>query len=497
MSWTLAKYFEEAGIGDVPEWASEVLININNDPTLVPFHHQVTGLSQAAYWERFGLYDDTGTGKTLISQAYVAYQNGLGNKVVGIMPPILVNQYSETFATNLQGAENFITIEKFNQTPKKRRDLLAKWRATDTWPDLLLMSYQMFLKHWRDLKFDYPVLIADEAQALKNPDSKIHAVVNSFIGGRDVTESNFLPMTGTPIHNGLRDAYGLVRLVTPGRYSSWDNFAMLHCVFNPNVKYEQILAYKNHEHLYHSLYLQARRVLKSEVLDMPAKLVSRIPVWLHPKHQKLYDTLMRERILELEEEIIDAINDSSLRMKLMRIVSTPEEFTDDKKIENLWVSAVDEVVDTVNPPTNKIIIFAHFNSTIEKLYERYGDFNPAIIYGGKYCKHANVEKAKFQKDASCRMLIAHPKSAGAGLDFQRVCSNVLFAEPTGVPGDVQQCSDRVYRAGQDETVNIYFLDVIDTSYTKILEQMLHKEQEANTVYRDNKELLRDMIAKPD
>lgn len=494
MSWTLERYLQEAGIGDIPEWASKVIVNINDDPELIPFHHQVTGLSQAAYWERFGLYDDTGTGKSLISQGYVAYQSGLGNKVVGIMPPILLAQYNETIRGNLKGIDDYLDIQVFNQTPKKRADLMGKWRATDTWPDLLLMSYQMFLKHWRELQFDYPVLIADEAQALKNPGSKIHAAVYTYIGGRSLDETNFLPMTGTPIHNGLKDAYGLIRLITPDRYSSWDNFAMLHCVFNPNVKYEQIMAYKNHEHLYHGLYLQARRVLKSEVLDMPEKLVSKVPVWLDAKHKKLYDTLARERVLEMGDEIIDAIHQSSLRMKLMQLVSTPEDFSEDK-VKNQWLSAVDEVVDTVGPNTNKIIIFGHFNKTLEKLFHHYKEFNPAIIYGGSLCKDSTKEKLKFQTDDTCRMLIAQPKSAGAGLDFQRVCSNVLFAEPTGVPGDVQQCSDRVYRAGQDETVNIYFLEVIDTSYSRILEQMLHKEGEANIVYRDNKELLRDLIGK--
>ena len=494
MSWTLERYFKEAGIGDIPEWADQVTININNDPTLIPFRHQVTGLSQAVYWERFGLYDDTGTGKTLISQAYVAYQSGLGNKVIGIMPPILVEQYDGTFSESLKGIEKFLTRHMFNHPPKKRHELLNKWRMEDSWPDLLLMSYQMFLKHWRDLKFDYPVLIADEAQTLKNPSSKIHSSAYSFIGGRDVEEANALFMTGTPIHNGLKDAYGLVRLVTPARYSSWDNFAMLHCVFNPNVKYEQIIAYKNHDHLYHSLYLQARRVLKSDVLDMPDKLVSKIPVWLDKKHKKLYDTLVRERILEMGDEIIDAIHQSSLRMKLMKLVSTPENFSEDK-IKNSWEEAVDEIVDTVGPLTNKLIIFGHFNTTIEKLYTRYSKYNPAIIYGGKLCKNSNTEKKKFQNDNSCRLLIAHPKSAGSGLDFQRVCSNMLFAEPTSTPGDFTQCSDRIYRAGQDETVNIYLLDVVETSYTRVLWQMMQKEGEANMIYRDNKELLYDLIGK--
>jgi len=488
MSWTLKRYLEEAGIKDIPEWAEEIRL------PFAPFNHQITGLSQAVYWNRFGLYDDTGTGKTLISQGYVAYQKGLGNKVIGIMPPILLDQFNESLDSNLNGIKRHISVHILRDNPRVRQSLFGKWRGTNTWPDLMLMSYTMFLKHWRDLQFDYPVLIADEAQALKNAGSKIHSSVYSFLGGRETEDSNALLMTGSPIHNQLKDAHGLVRLVTPSRYSSWDNFALLHCVFNPNVKYEQILAYKNHEHLYHSLYLQARRVLKSEVLDLPEKLVSVIPITLEPKHKKLYDTLARERILEMGDEIIDAIHQSSLRMKLMKIVSTPENFSEEKIVSN-WLKGVDEVVDMVNPKNHKLIIFGHFNDTLEKLYEHYAELNPAIIYGGKLCKNATKEKEKFQQRDECRLLIAQPKSAGAGLDFQKVCSNVLFAEPTGVPGDVQQCSDRVYRAGQDEAVNIYFLNVNDTSYTHVLNQMLNKEGEANIVYRDNKELLRDLIGK--
>ena len=314
--YTLADYFKASGVKEKISFSKEIKMHFK------PRKDQVDGLKLCLQNKRFGLYDDPGVGKTVISQAYCIYWVANGAKVVVVMPPVLLYQFRESFTETYIGIEEYIEIHIHDKPPAKRIKEEEYWNSKEgKWPDVICMSYQMFQKYHEKLKKSgYDILVADEAHALKNPVSGIHLKVKKFLGDHDLQanleQSALLLMTGTPIPNLLNDAYGLIKLTNPDAYLSYKSFERQHCLFkNVTVRKPRVVrgriretssmrildGFKNKEKINETLYRYGRRVLKTDVLSLKEPMVTEVPVKLSDKHLNVYRKLAREKLLAIGE----------------------------------------------------------------------------------------------------------------------------------------------------------------------------------------------------
>ena len=219
--YSLADYFRAAELPTVPEFSEQV-------PMLrVPFEHQLGDLGHLAKFTRSGLWNEPGCGKTMPVQAYGLWLAGQGNKVVFIMPPVLVLQFAGTLQRSYPGYADYITSAVFQGTPKAREKLAESWGGD--WPDLLIMSFKMFVQYHKELKdkHGYTCVVVDEATSVKSPSSQLHNAVKAFGGNHRENSNGIVLMTGSPIDTNVIDAYGLIATVTPDRYGSKKMFERL------------------------------------------------------------------------------------------------------------------------------------------------------------------------------------------------------------------------------------------------------------------------------
>lgn len=375
-----------------------------------------------------------------------------------------------------------------------REDLIADWKANDTWPDLLLMSYQMYVKTVTDLEPGYTCLMADEAHALCHPTSMAYKKTNWFLHKDDKT---FLPMTGTPAPNVPSDTYGLIKLLNENSYQNFASFKALH-VDSYQVedkegnKFAVVNGYMNLDTMSRALYAKACRVTKDQVLKLDQPRIIEEDVQLSPQHLKLYRKLLRERVLTTKEQTIVATEAQALRQKALQIVLNPDVFTDEVIKENAIKDWLIEKLDSIGCEHHeKVVVFAHFNQSVEKLAQWFKHLNPALVYGGSKTEK-NVQK--FLTDETCRLMIAHPKSGGVGVDqLQTVCHYVIFVEPTSVPGDFSQALDRLVRRGQMHPVVCYVLRVMKTSWPARVNDMRRKMKLISDVTLDRTALLDELL----
>ncbi len=509
---TLDQYLLTSGISHSIEWAEDIQVLADPDqPERDPFPHQYEGLNLTLAYNRVGIYDETGAGKTLPIQANLIVRVAQGHRCVALMPPVLLDQFYESIHASFVGIEKHVSIEILEGTPKQRQKLIDRYNETK-WPDIIILTYNKFLGkkkteifegtkvkisdgYYKTLKDSYyNVLLCDEAQVLRNSTSNIHKRVYKWIGGKDTDEAALVLSTGTVAHTHLHQVYGMIRLVTPTAYGSHHAFKTLHIQYDEHSEFEKIDDYSNYEILTMNLFAQARRVEKKDVReDMPEKLSKAVPVILYSAHRSLYRRLLKERILMLEDKFIDATQETSLRQLAMKLVSNPNSYSD-KPIKNAMDEELFQLIDSIALDSTKLIIFIHFNETADRLMELLGNYNPALINGNVSGSTAKTKaKLKFLKDDTCRILIAHPKSAGAGLNLQKVCSNVVFYETPDSPGDVGQAMDRVHRLNSTETVNVYFLSPSGTSAAKKIRQVVKKDDKINRVVGDSKALLGELF----
>lgn len=499
MAVTFEELMISSGVSDADEIPWSTVVKLPEG--FVPFPHQLAGTNLLCRHERAALYDQTGTGKTVSLQAYALYRAGEGHKVIGLMPPVLLTQFYESLHDTFLGIKHYVKVRILKGPPAKRKAMFDQW-SKEGYPDILLMTYDLFRGSGSNRgyalelkKLGYNVIIADEAQALRNSSSGIHKKVYNFVGGKKDDQGKFglVLSTGTPSHTHLEQNYGLIRLVTPKAYGSKSEYERLHVIRNEGSPFREIVDYDNYDIMTMNLYARARRVEKKDVAkDLPDKLHTVIPVTLEPAHMKLYKQLLDERIIMLEDRMIDALQDNALRQAALRLVTDPSQFSD-TKIDNAMEKALVELIGTVDTERTKVIVFIHFNDTADRLVELLKEYDPAIANGQVNNKDAQIKK--FLTDKSCRVLIAHPKSAGAGLNLQSVCSDVIFYECPDSPGDLVQAEDRVHRiSGTEATVNVYFLSPQNTWAAKKISQVQTKDNIINRVVGDKKSLLHDLFA---
>ncbi len=486
--YTLQDFFTAAGLINPVPFAPFITMEKE------PWASQVRNLNRLLTNERWGLYGQPATGKTMAAQAAALYWISEGNKVVCVMPPTLRYQFKEEFFSTFKGADRYVKFHIFEEGPAARRELKKQWSEFRQWPEIIAMSYQLFAVEYQDLiKAGYCVLICDEAQALKDSSSKIFSQVEEFInqpGG-----AAFIPMTGTPIHNEIIDAYALTKLTNPEAYRSLKHFDNLHSVYKKiHLKtpkktksgkrlssFKVRATYVRHDLLRENMYRFASRDLKKDVLEIKDPSIIEMPVRLEKEHLDLYKKLVRERILVKGEELIIAANAQALRQKALQMVTCPELFVEEATFKNNVVEAVREIINGMDIRKDKVVVFANYQDSVRTLEKYFKEYNPALMYGDS---NSEKNRQKFLNDDTCRLLIAHPKSAGYGLNLQHICHTIIFAEPTGVPGDFQQCMDRVLRYGQKNLVNVYIVKALGTIAPKATVEMLRKEGQARLVNQD-------------
>lgn len=486
---SLKEVLELAGVQDDLPFAENVFLP--DDPNRVPKKSQIEDVNLIMSQEnmRYGLFHKPGVGKSLPSQMVALYAAGLGNRVLVITLANLVDQFAASMKFWFSGCEKYFDIHTLNDTPAKRHKLYEQWDRKG-WPQVLVMSYQMWLREHRSTENrGYEYLICDEAHALKNPASKTHKAVSKYLGAEG--EKGLLLMTGSPIHNELKDAYAMVKLITPKVYRSKKSFERIHCVFEWTGWGEKVLTgYKNENLLQKNLYLQGRMLTTDQVLDLKRPVYQIVPVKLDKKHKSLYDRLVNERFLEVGGEIIDALQAQSLRQKCLQMVINPHLFSD-KPIRNASLEMIGDLLDSIGVENEKVMIFANYQASVRTIAEKFAHFNPVLMYGKSNSKKSMKQ---FIEDPKCRIVVVHPESGGAGVDgFQNVSNYIICAEPVSVPGLFEQMVSRLRRSGQKKAVYVYILKAVGTIAPSLTRNMMEKGRVTANVTRDKKSVLAELL----
>ena len=487
---TVADALSSSGVKNVAPFS-----NISMPFTLKP--HQVQGLNLSLRKDRSGLFFDPRTGKTIVFTLAAIYCAHYGVKSIILMPPILFSQFHESWK-ELKG--NPFSLYIFNQSKKRREALLKKW-GEEGFPDCLTMTKELFKKHWRELsEAGYRQLVFDESHlGLGKVSTGTYFSVSGFIqapGGRLILS------TGTPIPTGIEGVYPSIKLINPGAYRDEDDFYRKHVemtkITQKNRRGKEVLidvpcGYKNLPLLHSNLYKNAVRARRFEVLSIDKPNIQTVPVELSSPHYTLYRRLMKERVLEVGDEVIPAVQASKLRMLALRLISSPQNYSD-KPIANQTLTALEQLLHSAGIDAGeKIAVFANFNESVVTVTEKLKKYGARSVYG-KNTASENARSVKaFQEDPECRVLVLNPQAGGVGLKLGHICTTVIFYEPVGSPGIFDQALSRVILEGQKKAVVCYILRVLDTISPKAIGNMLNKNHDIKQVNMDIQTLLDELV----
>lgn len=431
---------------------------------------QVEDVENLYGFERIALFNEVGTGKTATATVLALAWDTDHNII--LMPPILLRQWQRW----LESLHDVGPVLVYRGNPRERAGMdLARHR----W---LLMTIQIFKKDLpqirRALGERSTTTIVDEGHSVKNVESANHKAVRDFSAGQHLQI-----LTGTPV-SAPGDAYGYVKLKTPGVYRSAKQFENLHVA--DRDFFGNVTEWQNLELMNANLMLQATRRLSKEVLKH-LKTPNYIPIYyeLDPEHLALYNQLADEQLLLLPDGgKIDATSAGRLYNALQQIVLNWAHFSGEPSHVSKAFDLIDNVaeeIDLMNQANSKLIVFTYYVMSSRAVTAALAKYNAVACYSEISAKQQAVNVERFLTDPTCRVIVAQPGSAGAGWNPQHVCKEILFIEEPVVPWQFSQGVGRVDRDGQLYTPNIRLGIAEGTIQRRLHENLLKKDTLANKV----------------
>jgi SWI/SNF-related matrix-associated actin-dependent regulator 1 of chromatin subfamily A len=216
---------------------------------------------------------------------------------------------------------------------------------------------------------------------------------------------------------------------------------------------------------------QVLRRLKTEVLDLPDKIIS--PVYLRLK-SRLYEGLMGEYYDWYENKTDES---SSLTVQFSKLMKVRQVIAEEKIKDTI------ELAENIIEQGKKVIIFTNFTDTLHKITEHFGKI--AVSLDGSTSKPARQFAVdQFQENEKIKVFVGNLKAAGVGLTLT-AAEAVIMNDLSFVPSDHSQAEDRAFRYGQKNNVSVYYPIFENTIEGAIYDILIKKKNIFETVMGDN------------
>jgi len=459
--------------------------------------YQVEGLNLTLRYARLGLYFEPRLGKTFVFLLTALYCANYKVKTIILAPPIIHPQLQEEWL-RMEGNPGHLKI--MPQGPARRKKQHLEWlQDPGSAPSVLVTTKNIFIKDWKVLvRCGYTALTWDECHTgLQKASTQIYAAVDEF---SMLKGSRLLLSTGTPIPTSPVNAYPIIRLNNPWAYKNEGEFEYQHVLYKKiktkNRYGREVLVDVPDQAvgldvLHKNLYAYAIRKTRLGTLKMKAPDIAIRDLSLTPAHQKLYNRLIRERVLEIGEKLIKATQAAKLRQVAAQLVVSPNNYTDKPIKDNVMLSSIDEIFSEYRD-SERFVLVAHYNQSVETLTERYRKHDPCVVYGGQTPQRNQKDAARFKAGKS-KLMIMNAAAGGVGLTLGHVCSKMIVVEPIGTYGGFDQAISRIMLVENKEPISVYILRAAGTSWVKAVENMISRSADIRQVNNDAEDLLKELL----
>ena len=421
--------------------------------------YQETGVKWLSMLDKYGfggiLADDMGLGKTLQTISFLSSRIDDSKKVLILAPSSLIYNWSDEFAKFAPHLDVAVVYGLKNV----RDELIAeKHQITIT----SYASFRQDVEEYKDNHFQY--LILDEAQVMKNDQTKIAQYL------RDFEVEHTYALSGTPIENNLGELWSIFQIVMPGLLPSKKEFLKL-----PAEKVAR----------YIKPFVMRRK--KEDVLqELPDLIEVAYRNELADSQKTIYLALlkqMQDRIIHATE---DEINRSKIEilsglMRLRQICDTPKLFMEDYEGESGKLESLRELLEQIQDGNRRVLIFSQFRGMldiIENELDKLG-MDSFKITGSTPAKERQDMTTAFNDGQRSAFLISL-KAGGVGLNLTGA-DTVILVDLWWNPAVEAQAIGRAHRIGQERNVEVYRMITRGTIEEKIQELQESKRNLVSTI----------------
>lgn len=418
------------------------------------------------------LADDMGLGKTITVIALHLHRAHPAPTLV-ICPASLLGNWHREINRFAPG----VPVRRFHGTDRTLADPDGGFVLT-TYGTMRSSADQLAAHTWG-------LVVADEAQHVKNPHSSTAKAL------RTIPAPARVALTGTPVENNLSELWALLDWTTPGLLGPLKAFRARHARIVENTGTAAGLgneeAVERLSRLVRPFLLRRKKSDPGIAPELPPKTETDHAVFLTREQVTLYEAAVRETMAHIEAS--EGIARRGLIMKLLsslkQICNHPAQYLKEEPTRLTGRSGklalLDELLDTILSEDGSVLIFTQYVTMARLLSAHLASraIPSQLLHGGTPVPERERMVDRFQA-AEVPVFLLSLKAAGTGLNLTRA-AHVIHYDRWWNPAVEEQATDRAYRIGQTQPVQVHRLIAEGTVEDRIGELLESKRALADAV----------------
>ena len=450
----------------------------------VPHDYQKYCIDRIISDSSLGLFLDMGLGKTVITLTAVnelIYNRFEVGKVLVIAP----KKVAETTWTN--EAQKWEHLHNL-RISRVIGTLSQRVRALNTPADVYVINRENvpWLVEYDRNSWRFDMVVIDELSSFKS--SKAQRFRSLCYVRQHI--KRLVGLTGTPASNGLIDLWAQIYLLDEGERlgKKITHFRTKYCDCNTHGGHFSTYAMKpGAEESIRSAISDICISMKAEdYLQLPECTVVDVPVYMDKRTEKRYEEFEREMLLQIDENTLDAGTAAVLSGKLMQFANGAvyDENKNAVEVHSGKLDTLSELVEGLNG--QHALIFYNFRHDLERIL-RHFEKSPLAIRELK----TDQDQADWNA-GKIDLLLAHPASAGYGLNLQQGGHHVIWFGLNWSLELYEQANKRLHRQGQQERVIIHRLITQNTRDVDVADALAGKQDVQNALLEALKVKIREI-----
>jgi superfamily II DNA or RNA helicase len=429
------------------------------------------------------LADDMGLGKTIQTIALITLlqERGELGSVLLVVPSSLIFNW----ANELQKFAPHLRV--YIHTGIHR----TKEPATFQFHQVSITTYGIMRNDIEFLeKISWDILVLDEAQSIKNPESV------STKAALKLQAKLRLALTGTPVENSVIDLWSIMNFVNPGLLGGQHFF---------EKKYQKLIdrqeapeLAENLRRMLHAFLL--RRTKEQVAKELPEKVESTIFCPMTEEQEKAYEKVKNGfRNEYLDQLSIEGLAKSRFLLlrgltMLRQLANHPAMLQSDYVHSSGKFEEVIHRIAEVTASGSKVLVFSQFVkhlSLIRKEFDR-RKWTYCYLDGSTSISDRKKEVERFSEPhAKESVFLLSLKAGGLGLNLT-AADYVMILDPWWNPAIERQAVDRSHRIGQTKTVFSYKYITKGSIEEKIMKLQQAKQQVSDQLIQEEAGLVKSL-----
>jgi superfamily II DNA or RNA helicase len=362
------------------------------------------------------------------------------------------------------------------------------------WPEqaLVVTSFSLLYRD-RELfdQVDWAGLVLDEAQNIKNPETK------QARAARELKADYRVALTGTPVENRLAELWSIMDFCNPGLLGSSEVFRTRYAV--PVERHGLTEPAERLRAVTRPYVLRRLKTDPAIIDDLPDKIETKQPCRLTTEQASLYQSVVDDMLEKIEgsDGIERRGNVLAAMAKLKQVCNHPALLLHDRSPigrRSGKIIRLEEILDEILAEGDRVLCFTQFTEMAEMLVPhlaaRFGT-DIAYLHGGTPKARRDELVSRFQSGEGPPIFLLSLKAGGTGLNLT-AANHVIHVDRWWNPAVEDQATDRAFRIGQPRNVQVHKFVCTGTLEERIDQMLEEKKALAEMVISDGEGWLTEL-----